>query len=490
MKKNLSILASLFAALAVQAAPGEFVTKAASGTTNCQVIFPVRSGVPRVVSYDLTADNATNRVYFYSGLTNLTLLTPTTAATNTTAVFRITEVSTNDSVLFQNSSGQLTNKTVTIRTHQTNQLITLTAPLGTNLAIGDTFSERIESAYQPLARFASDATTLRLSTTAGLNTNNVIVLDRGEGQPLTKATVATVVPTTNYFTTLAQAAPRDLAIGGNVYVQLYATNVPIRAAASAGATTLFVASASGMAANTNLLIEDTGRMQVVGIQSLSGTNLTLAAGLDFAVTTNSWVRILGGGTTTILPQNAGDAALLISASNGLANGTSLVLGTTPPWRTTLAGSPTPTNIYTITVSAAFGAAANPGNAIYKLTNTFTVKFPVSQEATAVVTDVSTGLAAGDRIVISPASGGVFGNRIGAGISSDLSTVLTFNSAIGITLGVADSAWLEGNSVSSLIGNATLRREAEALYAGNPSTPLRVWVSGASACSINSVTVKY
>jgi hypothetical protein len=490
MKKLFPILVSLCAALAVQAAPGDTVTRSASGTTNAQIIFPADATPMSVLSFNVTADNATNRLYFYPASTPRPVLIPNTATTNLTVTLAANTFTTNDVLIFQNSAGLVTNKTVTIRANTTNKLVQLTGALATNLAIGDVFYERQATAYTPGHVHAANATTIYLNTTNGLNVDDLLLLDRGSGNKPLTAVIATVAATPRFSVNLNRTLAADVAAGATVHKQLYGTNVTLRLNRDAGETVIMVSATNGMVAATNLLIETTlGRRQIAAIDSISATNVTLADALDFAVTTNDRVRILGYNTTTVLAQPAGSAALTLTAHTGFAANDTVILATTPPARTQFAGAFTTNNLPTVTLDAAFGAVALPGNRIYELTNTYTVKRAAEIGARAVVTDTATGLAAGDVIAIVKANNDVSLNRIAPVTADDISTTLTFATPIGITLGLNDRVWLEGAPANTLIGAATVSREGT-IYSQSTAGPLRVWLSGATACSINSLTVRY
>lgn len=490
--KKLLILVSLCAALAVPAAPGDYLTLNASGTTSAQVIFPADVGPARVVAYDVTADNATNRLFFYPTTTRYTVAA-TTVANTTNITFRgYNTIASNDVIVFQNAAGVLTNKIAQTNLYTTNRLITLTRMLGTNLAAGDTFSERLPTVYRPLSTYAANATTLHLASTAALDTNDVILLDRGSGAALTKATVATVVPNTNASITLNSLIPTEVAAATTVYRELYGTNISLRYNQDAEETVIVVTATNGMMAGTNLLIETAGgRREIREIDSISATNVTLTAGLGFAVTTNDWVRTLGISTTTVVPAIRGADSLIITASTGLSNAHTVIVGTTPPFRSRIAAAPVAKPMPTITIAAAFGFVAQPVHAIYKLTNTFTLAYPATRDDTSVIADVSTGLATGDTIIISPASTGVFANQIApTPIINDITSTVRFPSAVGIALTAGDRAWLRGTGTHTLIGNATVRQQGEALYGVGAGKPLLISITGQAACSLNAITLKY
>lgn len=490
--KKLLLQVSLLAALAVQAVAGDTVSKTASGTTTAAAIFPALSR-GRVTAYDVTADNATNRLFFYPGTTMARLAKPATPA-DTILVFEACSFATNNVILIQDATNGIVAATVSTNATASSSSIPLAKLLGTNLAIGDTFKEVLPTVYRPVARAASDATTIYLDGTTGLDTNDVVLLDRGEGLVPTKGTISTLIPTTGKFVRLNSPLPGDVAAG--IHVLRVQTNVPTTLTVSQEAeeTALFIQATNGMAAGTNLFIESAnlGRRQVVKIDSLSGTNITLVSpGLTYNVDTNDLIYVLGPNTTVKLPSSAGSDSLILVSTNQIALTDTIVVSNRPAFRAQFAGLAADTNQYAMTLATAFGAVADQGNAIYKLTNTYTLRLAAANDSRTVVTDTATGLTAGDVIVISPASGGVFKNQIAGGAieTRSLTTVL-FTAAPALSLAAGDRGWLQGAGVNTLIGAATVRQSGDALYGFPGAVPLRVLITGAAACSLNNVTVKY
>lgn len=489
--KKLLLHMSLLAALAVQAVAGESVSKSASGTTTAAVIFPaINRG--RVTSYDVTADNATNRLYFFPGTTMARLAKPATPA-DTILIFEACSFATNNIILLQDATNGTVAATVSTNATASSSVIPLARLNGTNLAIGDTIKEVLPTIYRPTARAAAADTTVYLSDTTGLDTNVVVLLDRGEGLPPKTGTISTLIPTTNKFVRLNSFIPADVAAG--VFVLRVQTNAPTSPTIpqEAAETALFVRATNGMAAGTNLFIESAnlGRRQVVKISSISSTNITLTSpGLTYNVETNDSIYVLGANTTTKLPSSAGSDSLILASTNQIALTDTIVVSNQPAFRAQFAAAAIDTNQYAMTLSVAFGAVADQGNAIYKLTNTFTLRLAAAADDRTVTTDVSTGLAAGDVIAISPASGGVFLNRVSGPIDTRSLTTVMFSAAPALSLAAGDRAWLQGTGVNTLIGAATVRQSGGSLYPFPGAVPVRVLITGAAACSLNNVTVQY
>ena len=490
MKKLFLVSCLLAFALSLGAAPGDTVTRSASGTTVAQIIFPADSTGAEVISFNATADNATNRLYFYPATTPRAVLIPHDYTTNLTVRLAANTFTTNDVLIFQNAAGAVTNKTVTIRANTTNKIVNLMTPLGTNLASGDSFYEKRTVAYTPLQVHAANATTVYLNSSNGLAADDLLVLDRGPNTRPLIATIDAITAPPRFQVNLNAPLPVDIAAATAVRKQLYTTNITLRMNRAAEATVIMVSATNGMVANTNLLIETrAGRRQIAAIQSISNTNVTLSAGLDFAITTNDFVRILGYHSTAVLAQPAGRDNLTLTAHTGFAANDTVIVATTPPFRTQFAGTFVTNNLPTAVLTAAFGAAIQPGNRIYEIATNYVVQFAADVGSTSLIADTATGLAVGDELVIVKANSDVSWNRVAPGTGDYISTTLTFATPIGITLGLNDRVWLEGAPANTLIGAATVSREGT-IYSQSTAGPLRVWLSGATACSINSLTVRY
>ncbi len=484
------LFASLCAALAVQAAPGEYSTKAASGSSTASVLFPASAPL-RVVAYDVTADNATNRLFFYPGSTRATVAAPA-ASSATAVIFRETAFTTNNLVFLQNAANEIAIGTVTIRTQSTNRAVPLLSSLGTNLAAGDVVRKRLSTAYQPVVPADASATTLHLDSLAGLTTNDVLVLDRGSGNALKTAVVSIVQTNSRRTVRFDSVLPTDVSAGERVHIQHAGNPISPTVSAAAGTTNLYLLSGAGIQANTNLFISQPGRSAIVTVHAITGTNVSTKELLPFTVSTGAQIRVLAPATSTAMAASAGadSVTLVTDALTGSAAAQTLAISNAQPFRLQTAAAPVTNSVRSLTVASAFGAIAHPSHSIYKLTNNTTVVLPALETDASIVVAASTGWSLGDTLIISPASGGVFANRISGTITPDVITTVTFSGQIGVALDKGDRAWLRGTPASTLVGNATLRNEGAALYAHGANVPLQVLITGASACSLNSVTVKF
>ncbi len=372
----------------------------------------------------------------------------------------------------------------------TNKSIALFNPVGTNLALGDTIAERWPTAYPTLVDYASSATTLALDSALGLDTNDVVVLDRGSGNLLKTATISVVATASNKLAILNTSAPTDLAQGLPFF--RLRTNAPIHFVqpAISSATTVYLAISNGIGPGTNLLIESVGHRAVVNVASLAGTNITLTAAANFAVTTNDFVRILDASGTNVLPVHAGSDKLYIENSTGFGDGTNIIVGTNPVFQARIATTISNANISSVTFASAFSAPCQPVHSIYKLTNSLTIAVPAGPEDRAVIANAATGLASGDVVIISSSAAGIFQNEVFTPIANDIVTSVTLSNAVGLALSAGDSVWLQSPATAFSIGATTLRQQGEALFAVPPGSPLRARITGGTNCAINQITVRY
>lgn len=491
MKKTLLSLA-LLAGTTLFAAQGP-LSKNASGTTTASVYFPAWPAGFTITAYDVTCDNATNRLLYYPGTTQADVL-KAVASSSTTLLLSTNGYTTNDVLLLQNSSEAVVGATVTIRSQATNAVINLQAPLGTNLAVGDTLYEILPSAYTLIANAGASATAYLVDNLTGIAGSDVMVLQRAGERPLVKDTVSSVATNTRSFVTLKTPVRQNVTIADAVYEQL--TNKVVSLASSGGAVTnrITISTTNGAAVNAKIVHETAlGALTVYTITNFSGTTNLLVTPLvveDVAVDDYVWI-VHPTSYTAILPATVGDASLVLSAATALASNDVVVVNPTgqSAWRANLSATPANTNIYTLTMGTGFGVAAlSAADKIYKATNTFTTILAASSTDYSVTTDASTALAANDRLLVVPASGGVFGNYV-ASVTTNVMTTLTFSGQIGQAMAVGDRVWLRGSPVSSVIGNATARLSGQ-LYSPGRGLPIQVMVTGASACTINNVTAVY
>lgn len=487
--KSLLLSFALLAGMSVRAAEG-YVTKSASGTTSATVLFP--AGPPlRITAYDVTADNATNRLIFQSGTVGATVA-KAAASSATSVTFLKTTFVTNNQVFFQDASENTAVGIVATNGTVTNKLISLANAIGTNLAAGDAVAKILSAPYRVIARTPS-GTGCFVDNLAGIAAADVLVLDRGPSLPLTSDAVNGVATNGRSYVTLKTRAARDVTAGDAVYEQL--TNKTVTLAGTVGTNTLTVNTTNGIVANGLILHETAlGSVTVYTVTNFTGTtNLLITPPLVEASTVNDYVFVLHPTSyTATLPARAGDPSLVLSAATALASNDVIVVKSTgaATWRANLAATPASTNIYTLDLLSGFGVASDVPHVVYKTTNSTTTVLAASRNDFTVVTSIGTNFAAGERLLITPASGGLFQNSV-LGTPQDYAlTTIGFTAQTGVALAVGDSVYLLGTTNNTLVGAATLRGDGQALYSVERGKPLKVMITGAAACSLNSVTGKY
>lgn len=487
--KSLLLSFALLAGMSVRAAEG-YVTKSASGTTSATVLFP--AGPPlRITAYDVTADNATNRLIFQNGTVGATVA-KAAASSATSVTFLKTTFVTNNQVFFQDASENTAVGIVATNGTVTNKLITLANVIGTNLAAGDAVAKILSAPYRVIARTPS-GTLHFVDNLTGIDATDLLVLDRGPSLPLKADTVSGVATNVRSYITLKTRVAQDVTAGDAVYEQL--TNKTVTLAGTVGTNTLTVNTTNGIPANTVILHETAlGAVTVYTVTNFTGTtNLLITPPLVEASTVSDYVFILHPTSyTATLPARAGDPSLVLSAATTLASNDVVVVKSTGAaiWRANLAATPANTNIYTVDFDNGFGVATDLPHVIYKSTNSTTTVLAANRTEFTVVTTIGTNFAAGERLLISPVSGGRFDNYV-LGTPADYAlTTVGFTAQTGVALAVGDSVYLLGTTNSTLVGAATLRADGTALYSVERGKPLKVMITGAAACSLNSVTGKY
>lgn len=491
MNKPLIISLAFLVAGIASAAEG-YSSKNATGTTSAAVIFP--GGPPlRVTDYDVTADNATNTLVFQVGTVG-TSVAIAAASTATNVTFRKNTFASNDVIVLQTAAENVTNATVWGATTSTNKLITLQRALGTNLAVGDGVFKVVDYAYTLLAPVAAAGTSCLLDRTNGIIAGSYL-LDRGPGLPPKAADLSVIAGAARAQFPISPVAETDAAAATAVYEQL--TNKLVSFASAGGAATnrLTVNLTNGITLNDLVLHESAnGALTIYTVTNLDGTtNLLVSPLLAEAAAADDKVFVLHPTSyTVIFPATAGDRTLILSASTALAsNDTIVVNATAHAWRTRLTAAVTATNIYTLTLAAGgFSAASLAGQAIYRITNSHLVSFAATASADQITLNNATNLSAGDRLLIQPASGGLFYNHLLGTAADDPVTAVSFTGAIGLSVAVNDTAWLLGSATSLPVGNATLRNSGAALFSADRGRPVRAVITGAAACKLNNVTVKY
>lgn len=494
MKTKLLLSLALLVAACATAAEG-YVLKSASGTTNATVYFPAGTATFRLVSLDVTADNATNTLLLAAGTTSANVI-KTALSTATNVVCEKCTLASNDVVLFQNAAETVTAGTVWTNTLSTNKQIALQAMLGTNLAVEDVLRERLTTAYTVATAAAADATTYYVDATTGLAGGDIVVLYRN-GLPYTSQTLDSTASVTNKRAALVTPVVHPVTIGDAIYERNGAVSTNVIGTTAYNGLSLCVAGTNGFAAADRVLIETVGGNRAVRTIDTDGTgttNITLTVAPGFAVVSGDSVTLLTSQDyAAVWSAAAGDSSLLIDVATGLTNRDELVVVSTgyAPWRVKINGTPASETAKTIVVNSTFGVAVAAGEVLYEASQTAcALTFTAASTAQSVICDVSTGLAAADRVILFPASGGLFENTVAAaGVDYPISTV-SFTAATGAALAAGDSVWLLGTATSFPIGAATVRRDSSAIWTALRGRPVRAVLTGAAACSINNLTGVY
>ena len=480
----LALVASVIAVSAVRA--GDLYTTNASGSTSASVAFPSRPAGFSLVNVDVTSDKAASVLSWRYGTTHDTAAVAAAAGATNVVVFTST-LASNDVVLLQNASGVITQKTVYGRTQSTNYVVNLDNVLGTNIAVGDTFSRALTNKYT--VQFdvtATNATALIVDTTNALVNGSPIYTAPGN---VVLKSIATNITQVSAFSLPVNPLPGAAAV--NDLVWLRQTNRTSFAGTNAeNGTSLHVATTNGFAANDRILIASaTGHHAVRLISSVGLTNITVSVAPGFAIAVGDEINLVNSGTTNLTPASVGQRTLTVGATNSLVNGSILVVvpSTGEPWQTRVTGTATATSVKTINLMSATLRKLPAGTSFYLLTNTYTAFTAQAGTAFTMTVTSTNGLTPGTAIVISPATGGNFLN-IYRGTLPQVFNTIAFTATIGAAISAGDGVY--GTTVTTTpVGAATLRLNGDNLRWAPPISPAVLSIDGTSACSINSATIK-
>jgi len=469
-----------------------YVSKTATGSNSAEVFFPAGNLPMRVISINCTSDTNGGKLTLQSGTVGYTVAKAAASSVTNLVLFK-TALASNDSVLLQNAAETNKRLTVTNNSVVTNKYITLRNVLGTNLAVGDVLNERLTVAYTLQAPVAADGTSFLLDTTNGIVSGDVLLLQRPGQLALSKATLDVVSSATNKLATLKTPVVHPVTIGDVVYEQM-TNHAAVAATIAYNAVSIHVTSTNGFANGDLVYIRSGGNTAVRTIATVATTNITLTVAAGFALAANDDINCLTSTTyAAIYPALEGDRTLVLNVATGLASNDVVVVASTgyAPWSANLSGVPSSTKIYTVTTTGAFGVAAPAGSVLHELSaTTCTLALAAAAADFAVVANVATSLAAGDVVAITPATGGVFENIVNAaGTDYALSTV-SFSATLGAAMAAGDSVYVLGNTATLPIGNATVREDSESIFAVDRGRPLRAYLTGSNACTINNITVVY
>lgn len=486
--KLLTMMAGLVAT--VVCAQDNYLSRSASGTTSAVTTFPGRPGQSlRLVNLDVTSDLSSSVVSWAVGTAGANLAVASTAAATNVFVYG-SALASNDVVLAQSAAGSVTNATVWGRTSFTNGNVFLGTVIGTNLAAGDTVRERISTAYAMMTGASSSATDYLISSTNGIAVNDIVI-----GETTTTngtGTVSAIDCVTNKVVPLLGSVKIPLAVGDSVY-ERGTVKTNIAGTISASSTNLHVLGTNGFAASDVVVIETAGQNMVVRtIHSVDTTNIALTATVGIALAADDLVHRLGTAKLIKFPATEGDRFIILNNATSLVSNDVVVAvpASGAVWRDAVGATDIGnTNVNTLTLASTLAFGMPMGANFYKLTNSYSVTLATSSNATSVVLTNSTGLAAGDVIVFSPAGTGTFKNTV---LGAEVITFnrINFTGAVGLALGVGDDLFTQGTAVTAPIGATTVRNAADGSFVAPAGRPARLTLNGTSACSINNAVGKY
>jgi len=125
------------------AAPEEYVTKQASGTTAATVYFEPGPKAAALLVADVTSDKAASVLSYRFGSNQITVLKAVAATVVSNILTTVGDgFGQNSNILSVTAAGVVTAHTAGTNKLYTNSLITLQNPIGTNLAVADAVRER------------------------------------------------------------------------------------------------------------------------------------------------------------------------------------------------------------------------------------------------------------------------------------------------------------------------------------------------------------
>jgi hypothetical protein len=485
MKQTKWFLAlALIAASALTAPAQDFYSTNASGTTLASVAFASRPGAMSLINLDVTSDKAASVITWRAGAALTTAAVAATISASNVTTYA-SALAANDVVLVQNAAGTVLQRTIWGRTQATNQTVYLDNVIGTNLAVGDTFTRALTNRYTLVADVtATNSTALLTDSTNALAAGSLIYA--APGNVVIKSIVTNVQQVAGLALPVTATAA-DLAPGDLVWLQ--ATNNALALGSSSG-TNLHVATTNGFAAaNTIRIMTATGRSLSRVIYSVALTNLALTVALGTAAVTNDVAYLLGNGTTNLLPAVAGSPSLTLGRTNSLITGSTLVCvpSSRDAFAVRVSGLATTGTVKTINLMDPVMRLLSAGTAFYKITNTYTATVVAPGTAQTITVSATNGLTAGTDIIISPATGGNFLNKYRLTQPVVVNTV-TFTTTNGLAISAGDRIYSTTVSTTPC-GAATVRLSGSSLRLAPANAPALLTVDGTSACAINDATVK-
>jgi hypothetical protein len=332
MKKTFSGLCLLVSAFCAFAAPEEFVTKAASGTTSATVYFEPGPAGALVVA-DVTSDKAASVLSWRLGAAQLTLLAAA-AADTTNLLVTVGTVASNAAIVSVTAAGVVTPHAAFTNSFVTNAIVYLENPIGTNVTT-TSLAREVTSSFLPILSVSSTnvvSVVSNAASVAALAIGTNFLFTARPDQLETNQVASWVTNSGNLVVTLSNnwsfAPQKAFVLTTNLYT------VPF--AASATDTSIILVNSNGLAAADQLLIlPSTGgasllqinraapyRWQYQTIKAVTG--LALGAGdrlfvLDTAITTPvgaATLRLMAD-PVRVLPANV-PAVLSVDGTSAVA----------------------------------------------------------------------------------------------------------------------------------------------------------------------------
>lgn len=337
MKKQFAVVCLLIFAFSLAAAPVDFVSQRATGTTSAAVIFSPGPNFGALVVADVTSDKAASVLSWQVGNTNVSLLAPATA-TDTNLFTTIVTIASNASCVSATSSGTVTAHNAWTTSLITNALLTLENPFGTNIAAGSLVREVTSTSLDIVSATSTNVVSILASTaTNALAVGTNFVFQGMPGQVITNQVLSWVTNGGNFDITLSNnwtfIPQKFFVMSTNLYT------VPF--AKLAADNSIVVTNATGLIATDNIIVlnatgggvlrqiqsTNTYRFQLTPIKAVTG--VALAAGdqlfvLDTAHTTpvgaatvrlnGNPIRIIPPGVPAVLSVDGTSACAVNSAT--------------------------------------------------------------------------------------------------------------------------------------------------------------------------------
>jgi hypothetical protein len=247
-----------------------------------------------------------------------------------------------------------------------------------------------------------------------------------------------------------------------------ASNAALVSVTAAGVVTPHVAFTNSFVTNA-----------LVTLQNPIGTNVTTTS--QAREVTSTFIPILSSSSTNVIT--------IASNLNSIAVGTNFlfVAGPTQLETNQVASWITNSGNFVVTLSNNWSFA--PEQAFVLTTNVYSITFSATARDSSIVLANSTGLAAGDNLLILPSTGGASLRQVALAAPYRYQ-FQTIKAATGLTFAPGDRLFVLATAVTTPVGAATLRLFADPVRVLPANVPAVLSVDGTSACAINAAVVRY